>query len=94
MKKWEQLQLTLDNLKSENGRDDYLDNTQIWSRQREFQFLNVNFYRFFSEVTSEIVWFLECLQQEGLFGVQFFEYLSYRESIEFTNFQIFLVKFK
>ena len=55
MKKWEQLQLTLDNLKFENGRDDYLDNTQIWSRQREFQFFNVNFYRFFSEVTSEIV---------------------------------------
>ena len=29
MKKWEQLRLTLDNSKSEEGRDDYLDNTQI-----------------------------------------------------------------
>ena len=31
MKKWEQLQLTLDNSKSEEGRGDYLDNTQISS---------------------------------------------------------------
>ena len=33
MKKWEQLQFTLDNSKSEEGRGDYLDKTQISSRQ-------------------------------------------------------------
>ena len=55
MKKWEQLQLTLNNWKSEEGGDDYLDNTQIYSRQREFEFLNMIFYRFFSESTNEIV---------------------------------------
>ena len=37
-------QLTLDNSKSEEGRGDYSDNTQISSRQREFEFLNVIFY--------------------------------------------------
>ena len=33
------------------------------SRQWEFELLNVNFHRFFSEETSEIVWFLECIRQ-------------------------------
>ena len=46
MKKWEQLQSTLNNSKFEEGRGDYLDNTQICSRQEEFDFLNVIFYRF------------------------------------------------
>ena len=32
MKKWEYLQLTLDNSKSKEGLGDYLDNTQIYSR--------------------------------------------------------------
>ena len=48
MKKWEQLQLTLNNSKSEEGRGDYLDNKQICSRQWEFEFLNVIFYKFCS----------------------------------------------
>ena len=33
MKKWEQLQLTLDNSKSEEGQGNHLDNTQISLRQ-------------------------------------------------------------
>ena len=33
MEKWEQLQLTLDNSKAEEGQGDYLDNKQICSRQ-------------------------------------------------------------
>ena len=37
-------QLALDNSKSEEGRGDYLDNTQISSRQWEFEFLNVIVY--------------------------------------------------
>ena len=52
-KKWEQLPLTLNNSKSEERRDDYLDNNQICSRQGEFEILNVIFYRFCSEGTSE-----------------------------------------
>ena len=63
MKKWMQLQLTLDNSKFEDGQRSYLDNKQICSRQWEFKFLNVIFYKFCWEGTSEIVWFLECLQQ-------------------------------
>ena len=38
MKKWEYLQLTLDNSKSKEGLGDYLDNTQIYSRHWEFDF--------------------------------------------------------
>ena len=53
MKKWEQLQLTLNNSKSEEGQG-CLDNTQICSRQWDFDFLNVIFYRFCSEGTIEI----------------------------------------
>ena len=53
MKKWEQLQLTLDNSKPEEGQG-YLDNTQICSRQWDFDFLNVIFYRFYSEGTIKI----------------------------------------
>ena len=30
MKKWEQLELTLDNSKPEKGQDNYLDKTQIF----------------------------------------------------------------
>ena len=37
-------QLTLDNSKPKEGRGNYLDNTQISSRQWEFKFLNVIFY--------------------------------------------------
>ena len=48
MKKWEQLQLILDNSKSKEGQTDY---TQIYSGQREFKFLNVILYRFSSEGT-------------------------------------------
>ena len=33
MKKWMQLQLTLDNSKFEDGQRSYLDNKQICSRQ-------------------------------------------------------------
>ena len=36
---------------------------KIYSRQRELKLLNASFYRFCSEEISEIVWFLECLQQ-------------------------------
>ena len=36
--------LTLDNSKSEEGWGDYLDNTQISSREWEFKILNVIFY--------------------------------------------------
>ena len=92
MKKWEQLQLTLDNSKSKEGRVNYLDKTQICSRQWEFEFLNAIFYVLLGRY-SKIVWFLACLQQ-GLYGVQSFEYSSYRESTECLNFQIFLLKFK
>ena len=50
MKKWEQLHLTLDNLKSEEGRGNYLDNTQIYSRRWEFESLNVIFISFAQKV--------------------------------------------
>ena len=33
MKKWEQLQLTLDNSKSEEGQGNSFDNTQIYPRK-------------------------------------------------------------
>ena len=44
-------QLALGNSKSEEGRGDYLDNTQISSRQWEFEFLNVIFYIGFTTQT-------------------------------------------
>ena len=58
MKKWDQLQLTLSNSISEDGWGNHLDNKKICSRQREFEFLNAIFYRFYSEGTIEIgfVW--------------------------------------
>ena len=58
MRKWEQLQSTLNNSKSKERQDDCQDNTQICSRQRKFELWNVNFYRFCSRGTSRIwnVW--------------------------------------
>ena len=86
MKKWEQLPLTLDNSKSEERRGDYLDNKQIYSRQWKCEFLNVIFYRFCSEGTSdEIVWFLECFQQGFVWSSIFWVFKLSRVH-EFPNF--------
>ena len=53
MKKWEQLQLTLDNWKSEEGKVIIRIKHRNCSRQWEFEFSNMNFYQFCSEGTSE-----------------------------------------
>ena len=89
MKKWEQLQLTLNNLKSAKRQGNYLDNKQICSRQWQFEFLNVIFYRFCSEGTSdETVWFLECFQQGFVWSSIFWVFKLSRVNwvYEFPNF--------
>ena len=53
----------------------------------------MSFYRFFSEETDEIVLLMECLQQEGFYGVQVLKFLNYWESSVFINLQKFLSKF-
>ena len=42
-------QLTVDNSTSEEGRGNYLDNTQTGSRQWESEFLNLIFYIGFTQ---------------------------------------------
>ena len=88
MKKWEQLQLTLTDSKSEEGQRNYWDKTQICSRQRDFELSNgillrrpVRYFDFWNVLN------------EGLHGVQFFEYANYWESTVFMNFQFFFLKF-
>ena len=57
MKKWEELQLTLSNSKSEEGQGDYWNKTQnlFKTTRGRVELSNSNFCRFGSEVTSQIV---------------------------------------
>ena len=72
MKKWEQLQLTLTDSKSEEGQRNYWDKTQICSRQRDFELSNGILLR------RPVRYFDFCnVLNEGLHGVQFFEYANY-----------------
>ena len=94
MKKWEQLQLTLNNSKSEGGQDHYFHITQKFfkamrSRVLEFEFVLVLFWR--DQRKNSIYGVPSTRIYCSTFWV--FE-LSYRESTLFMRFQNFLLKFQ
>ena len=65
MKKWEQLQLTLDNAQLEAGqRTICIKHKHFFQGNEGSRYWIWNFHRFFSEGTHTRVWFLQCLQQE------------------------------
>ena len=94
MKKWEQLQLTLNNSKSEGGQDHYFHITQklfkaMRSRVLEFEFVLVLFWR--DQRKNSIYGMSSTRIYSSTFWV--FE-VSYRESNFFMRLQNFLLKFQ
>ena len=85
MKKWEQLQLTVDNSKSEEGQGDYQGKTQKLFKTMTVRVMKYEFQKVLPWKGLVRVFDLQNVFNKGLYGVKFIECSSYRESIVFMN---------
>ena len=83
MKKWEQLQLTLDKSKSEKRQGDYQDKARKLFKKMRVRVMRYEFkvLSWHGPVREFGLWSVN----EGLYGIIFIECLSYRESTVFMN---------